>query len=66
VDLLYKLDRMTGQQLKAIRKRLGWTQAKVASAVGVSANTVARWERDEVKISEPAARLLQTIKAEKA
>ncbi len=37
----------------------------MADAVGVSSNTVARWERGEMAISEPAARLLQKIAAER-
>jgi len=52
---------MTGKQLRDIRKRLGWTQAQIAEAVGVTSNTVARWERDEVGIGEPIARLIQTV-----
>ncbi len=47
-----------------IREKLKWTQARLADAVGVSRNTVARWERDEVGIGEPAARLVHRILAE--
>ncbi len=47
-----------------IRKRLRWTQAQLAEAVGVSGNTIARWERDEVGIGEPAARLIRRVLAE--
>jgi DNA-binding transcriptional regulator YiaG len=36
----------------------------LAEVVGVTSNTVARWERGEMAISEPAARLLQKIAAE--
>ncbi len=52
---------MTGKQLSGIRNRLRWTQAQIAEAVGVTSNTVARWERDEVGISEPIAKLIQTV-----
>jgi transcriptional regulator with XRE-family HTH domain len=55
---------MTGTQLHGIRKRLGWTQAQLADAIGVSRNTVARWERGEMKIREPAARLIERIAVE--
>jgi transcriptional regulator with XRE-family HTH domain len=55
---------MTGKEIRALRRRLGWTQVALADAVGVSSNTVARWERSEMAISEPAARLLQKIAAE--
>ena len=50
-------EEMTGDQLRRIRKRLGLTQEVMAAKLGVSPNTVARWERNEVAISEPAARL---------
>ena len=49
---------MTGRELHSIRQKLALTQAALAEAVGVTSNTVARWERGEMAISEPAARLL--------
>jgi transcriptional regulator with XRE-family HTH domain len=52
---------MKGIELREIRKRLGKTQAELAEAVGVATNTIARYERDEIKISEPVARLVRTI-----
>jgi DNA-binding transcriptional regulator YiaG len=55
---------MTGLEIHALREKLGWTQMVLAEAIGVTSNTVARWERDEMAISEPAARLLQKIAAE--
>ena len=55
---------MTDVEIRAFRKKLGWTQVALAEAIGVTSNTVARWERGEMAISEPAARLLQKIAAE--
>lgn len=52
---------MTGSQIRRIRKRLGWTQEQLAEKMGVTANTVARWERDEMSISEPAAKLIRRL-----
>jgi DNA-binding transcriptional regulator YiaG len=52
---------MTGKELRAVRKRLRLTQSALAAQLGVHWNTVARWERDEVGISEPAARLLRIL-----
>jgi transcriptional regulator with XRE-family HTH domain len=54
---------MKGKELRSIRKKLNWTQAELAKALGVTSNTVARWERDEMGINEPAARLAKTIYA---
>jgi len=61
---LYAAYSMTGVEIRALREKLGWTQMALAEAVGVTSNTVARWERGEMAISEPAARLLQKIAAE--
>ncbi len=55
---------MSGKELLKIRKQLRWTQAQLAGAIGVTWNTVARWERDEVGIGGPAARLIPRILAE--
>jgi len=54
---------MAGKQLRVIRKHLKWTQVQMAEAVGVTSNTVARWERGEVPIREPMARLILTVTA---
>jgi len=56
---------MNGVEIRALREKLGWTQVALAEAIGVTSNTVARWERGEMAISEPTARLLQKIAAEK-
>jgi DNA-binding transcriptional regulator YiaG len=52
---------MTGAELRRIRTRLGLTQAALAERLGVTGNTVARWERDEVRITEPAGRLIAFV-----
>ena len=56
---------VTGSQLRAIRQGLALTQAALAEAIGVRPNTVARWERGEIGISEPTAKLVQIIAAER-
>jgi len=54
---------MRGKELKAIRARLKLTQRELAEQIGVTPNTVARWERDEITIREPMARLIQSVYA---
>ena len=54
---------MVGRELRAIRQRLKLTQAEFAELVGVTSNTIARWERDEMSIREPTVRLIHNIYA---
>ena len=52
---------MTGEELRQIRKRLGLTQVQLAEQIGVTSTTLARWERSEVGIGEPVARLVRFV-----
>ena len=52
---------MTGAQIKELRKSLGYTQAKLAEEVGVTPNTIARYERDELRPSPPVLKLLKLL-----
>ena len=52
---------MKGKELRLIRQQLGLTQVDLSKLVGVTSNTIARWERGEVSISEPAARLIRSL-----
>jgi transcriptional regulator with XRE-family HTH domain len=49
---------MTGKELRRLRDRAGLTQAELASRIGVAPNTIARWERNERKLSVPLAKLI--------
>ena len=55
---------MTGGEIRALRKKLGVTQLRLAELVGVAENSVARWERGEMRVRESAARLMQRLAAE--
>jgi DNA-binding transcriptional regulator YiaG len=52
---------MKGDELRRIRNRLAWTQTEMAVRLGVTRNTLARWERSEVSIREPMARLIKFV-----
>ena len=52
---------MQPEQLKSLRKRLGLTQAKLASSLNVATNTVARWERGVMTIPDSAAVKLERM-----
>jgi transcriptional regulator with XRE-family HTH domain len=52
---------MTGAELRRIRKQLGLTQVQLAERIGVHSNSLARWERDVVRITEPVAHLIRLL-----
>ena len=52
---------MEHMELKALRLRLGMTQAALAQAVGVVPNTLARWERGELAIPARAIVRLDAV-----
>jgi len=51
---------MKGPELRRLRHRMKLTQNQLAEKLGVTENTVARWERDEMKMSE-SARLMKIL-----
>lgn len=53
--------RMTGKELIALRHKLGLTQAALAEKIGVTKNSVARWEREELGMREPVAKLIRLL-----
>ncbi len=52
---------MKHSELRALRSRLGLTQAALAQAVGVVPNTLARWERGELAIPARAIERLDAV-----
>jgi transcriptional regulator with XRE-family HTH domain len=55
---------MTGEEFRRCRVTLEMTQQQFATALGIGPNTVARYERDELKIYEPVARLAALLAAQ--
>lgn len=58
---------MTPRQLQNARKRLGWSQERLAEALEVHPMTVSKWERGEQPIdkrTELAVRWLELLKKE--
>lgn len=52
---------MTPLEIKEIRVRWGLSQASLAYTLGMSVDSVSKWERGEIKPSKPVLRLLNTI-----
>ncbi len=52
---------MTGEELRRIRLRLGLTQAAFAPQLGITANSLARLERNERGVSETLALLARSL-----
>lgn len=56
----------TGEEIRALRKRLGLTQEEFAHAVAVTFSTVNRWENGHAKPSKLARRAIETLAARKS
>lgn len=52
---------MTGVQIKQVRARWKMSQAALARTVGMSVESVSKWERNESKPNNAALRILNTI-----
>ena len=52
---------MIGKEIKALRKKYGWTQEQLADKVGVHRVTVAGWEAGTRRMSQMAKRSLERL-----
>ena len=52
---------MNGTELRERRKSLGLTQEQFAKELNTTANTIARWERDEVSIPPHLPLAIETV-----
>jgi len=57
---------MDPKRLRQLRRKQGLTQKQLAYHLGVTLNTVSRWELGQVSISRPMVRLLRLILVNKA
>ncbi|MGL4726788.1 MAG: helix-turn-helix domain-containing protein [Scandinavium sp.] len=55
------LKEMSGDEIRAMRTRLGMSQSILAHAMGMSKESVSKWERNEVKPAGPALRILNLL-----
>lgn len=59
--LVLKPFRLTGDEVRFMRKALGWSGTDFAKAAGVEKETVSRWERGHVPIGAQADRMLRLM-----
>jgi DNA-binding transcriptional regulator YiaG len=56
-------EQMSKDEVKAIREKLGWTQAELAENLGVNQSAVAHWEAGNRNPAGPVVRLLKMLVA---
>jgi putative zinc finger/helix-turn-helix YgiT family protein len=54
-------ERLTPEQIKFLRKYLGWSSVRFAKKIGCDRTTVHRWETGDVKMPKSAERLLRVL-----
>jgi putative transcriptional regulator len=59
--LVHKPARLLGAEIRYLRKYLGWSGVDFAAHMGVSPETVSRWEHEREPVSSPSDRLLRLI-----
>jgi putative zinc finger/helix-turn-helix YgiT family protein len=57
---------LVGEQIRFLRKYLGWSREQFASIMGVEGETISRWENDKAKMGKAADRLLRVLVFTKA
>jgi putative zinc finger/helix-turn-helix YgiT family protein len=62
--LIDKSTRFTGDEVRFLRKSLGWSGSDFAKHMGVAEETVSRWENDAAQIGPQADRLLRLLVAQ--
>ncbi|MER9414037.1 helix-turn-helix domain-containing protein [Mesorhizobium sp. M0589] len=60
----FETSTLTGDQIKAIRKRSGMSQVAFAEHLGISVDTLKSWEIGRRRPGRITSRILDTMKAE--
>ena len=61
LNLVLNKPRLTGAEVRFLRKELDMPQAQLASLLGVGETSVRGWENHRGRITKPAERLLRTL-----
>ncbi|KLU14603.1 MULTISPECIES: helix-turn-helix domain-containing protein [Xenorhabdus] len=60
-DQIKAVTMITGAEIKQLRAQHGMSQAMLARALGMSKESISKWEREEKKPSGPALRMLRIL-----
>lgn len=63
--IVLKAERLVPEEIRFLRKHLGFSQPDIAARLGVAVETVSRWENDKERMSVPAEKLLRFLVARK-
>ena len=61
--VIYKKGRLASEEIKFLRKSLGWSGVDFAQRMGTSAETVSRWEHGRAPMGPASDRLLRLLVA---
>lgn len=61
--LIHKRSRLSGSEVRFLRKYLGWSGADFARHIGADPSTVSNWENDKAPIGSTSDRLLRLMVA---
>lgn len=61
LHLIEKPSRLKGTEVRFLRKEMDMSQSGIGALLGVSAQTIALWEKGKAKVTVPSDRLLRLI-----
>jgi putative transcriptional regulator len=64
--VIHKPARLSGAEVRYLRKHLGWSGENFSAHMGVDASTVSRWENDKESIGSTSDRLLRLLVARRS
>jgi len=60
-ELVMQSGRLSGTEIRFLRKEMELSQTALAACLGVNAQTIALWEKGKARISGPADRMLRIM-----